>query len=194
MEKFMNVIKKNAYINKVVQSKKDVHSFGSLVTIPLTQSQNIMLGSCMEKLFADFVVSNGIQSIRKKTKKGDKETDHLYIHNKKIRYFEQKNNLNLDTEKGPATRKKVQAMMEQIKKEYPDYEIECYILATRYLSNEESIAKSIIRRKYSDVNVLGVNEFLKLFDIEPIEDYDMYKKIINEICVRKFKVATTSSS
>jgi hypothetical protein len=94
----------------------------------------------------------------------------------------------LDTEKGPATRKKVQAMMEQIKKEYPEYEIKSYILASRYLSNEETIAKSIIRRKYSDVNVLGVNEFLKLFDIEPIEDYDMYKKIIHEICVRKFKV------
>jgi hypothetical protein len=116
MEAFINVIKKNSYINKVVQSKKDVHSFGSLVSIPLTQSQNIMLGSCMEKLFADFVVSNGIQSIRKKTKKGDKETDHLYILNKQIIYCEQKNNLNLDTEKGPATRKKVQAMMEQIKK------------------------------------------------------------------------------
>ena len=191
MEAFMNVIKKNTYINKVVQSKKDVHSFGSLVSIPLTQSQNIMLGSCMEKLFADFVVSNNIQSIRKKTKKGDKETDHLYILNKQIIYCEQKNNLNLDTEKGPATRKKVQAMMEQINKDYPEYEIKSYILASRYLSNEETIAKSIIRRKYSDVNVLGVNEFLKLFDIEPIEDYDMYKKIIHEICVRKFKISSS---
>ena len=143
------------------------------------------------KLFADFVVSNNIQSIRKKTKKGDKETDHLYILNKQIIYCEQKNNLNLDTEKGPATRKKVQAMMEQINKDYPEYEIKSYILASRYLSNEETIAKSIIRRKYSDVNVLGVNEFLKLFDIEPIEDYDMYKKIIHEICVRKFKISSS---
>lgn len=192
MEGFINVIKNNSYINKVVKSKKDIHSFGSLVSIPLTQSQNIMLGSCMEKLFVDYIISKGIQSIRKKTKKGDKETDHLYIYNKQIIYCEQKNNLHLDTEKGPATRKKVQVMIEQIKKEYPDLEIKSYILATRYLSNNETIAQSIIRKKYSDINVLGVNEFLKLFNIEPIEDYDMYKKIIHEICMRKFKITNSS--
>lgn len=188
MEAFVNIIKKNSYINKVVVSKKDIHSFGNLVSIPLTQSQNIVLGSCVEKMFVDYIVSKGIKSIRKKTKKGDKETDHLYIFNNQIIYCEQKNNLNLDTEKGPATRKKVQAMIEQIKKEYPEYEIKSYILATRYLSKEEPIAKSIIRRKYSDVDVLGVNDFLKLFSIDPIEDYDMYKKIIYEICMRKFKI------
>ena len=44
MEKFTTVIKNNSYINKLAKSKKDIHSFGNLVSIPLTQSQNIILG------------------------------------------------------------------------------------------------------------------------------------------------------
>ena len=147
----------------------------------------------MQHFFKDYVISNNVKSISKKTETGQKETDHLYINEKSkmIWYFEQKNNINLDTEKAPETRKKVQTMFEQIKKDYPDYTIELYIFAARYLSKDEEIAKDIIKKKYSDVNVVCVNEFLKLFDIEPIEDYDMYKKIIHEICVRKFKISSS---
>ena len=190
MERYTNIIKKNSYICKLATYKNDVHSFNNLAPIKMSQQQNIMLGKCVEEFFRAFVIDNNVKSICEKTKKGEKETDHLYINEKEktIIYCEQKNNINLDTEKSVETKNKVKQMREQIKRKYPDYTIECYIFAARYLSKDETVAKDIIKRKYKDIDVIGVNDFLKLFDIEPIEDYDMYKKIIHEICVRKFKV------
>lgn len=117
----------------------------------------------------------------------------MYINEKEktIIYCEQKNNINLDTEKSVETKKKVKLMREQIKRNYPDYTIECYIFAARYLSKDETVAKDIIKRKYKDIDVIGVNDFLKLFNITPIKDYNMYKKIIHDICVRKFNISSS---
>jgi len=187
---YEEIIKTNTYINQRSESKSDVHSFTTLASDRLTQSQNIQLGISMESFLSDAVKSNtkGWVSIRTKTKKGEKETDHLYANHaaKQLIYCEQKDNINLDTEKSRTTKTKVQEITAKLQKDYPDYDVKGHILAARYLDASEDIATSIIARKYSDVSVIGVNGFLAMFGLPLIENYDIYKKIIAAICKRKF--------
>jgi hypothetical protein len=190
MSYYEEILKANKYINERSESKSDVHSFTVLSEVKLTQSQNIQLGICMETFLSDAVKSNkrGWVSVREKTKKGEKETDHLYAHHetKKIIYCEQKDNINLDTEKSKITKNKIGDIVEKFKGEYSGYDVSGHILAARYLDASEDIAASLISRKYSDVSVLGVNNFLAFFDLPPITNYDIYKKIIGSICKKKF--------
>lgn len=187
---YEEIIKSNVYINQRSESKSDIHSFTTLAPDRLTQSQNIQLGISMESFLSDAVKSNtnGWISIREKTKKGEKETDHLYANHtaKQLIYCEQKDNINLDTEKSRTTKTKVQEITTELKKKYPDYDVKGHILAARYLDDTEDVAVGIIARKYSDVSVIGVNRFLAMFGLPLIENYDIYKKIIASICKRKF--------
>ena len=186
-----DVIKTNNYINEKETEKvsKDKHSFCSLIDTPLSQSQNIKLGICMEKLFEDIVTKNTEwKNINEGNKKGEHQTDHLWVSGASVSgnrlvYVEQKNNINLDTEKTIKTESKVK---EVIEKYSGDYNVEGYILATRYLSVEEDIAKTIIKTKYKNIPVIGVNEYLKLFGLKPIDTYDTYKSIINDVIKTKF--------
>ncbi len=155
-----------------------------MIDTPLSQSQNIKLGICMEKLFEDIVSKNtNWKNINEGNKKGEHQTDHLWVSGNRLIYVEQKNNINLDTEKTIKTESKVK---EVIEKYSGDHKVEGYILATRYLSIEEDIAKTIIKTKYKNIPVIGVNEYLKLFGLKPIDTYDTYKSIINDVIKTKF--------
>lgn len=191
MLNYQDIIKQNSYINKVSINKPDIHSFNTLIPT-INQSQNIKLGICMEKFFTDVIKKFNTDwiSSRKITKKGDKEVDHLYINHttKQVIYCEQKNNINLDTEKSKATVYKIQSITEELKNEYQDYTVNGYLFATRYLDCNELIANNIISKRYTVIQVIGVNNFLSLFNLKPIMNYDEYKSIIFEICKRKFKL------
>ena len=184
-----DVIKSNSYINEkeTEKSSKDKHSFCSLVDVPLSQSQNIKLGICMENLFDDIVLKNTEwKNINEGNKKGEHQTDHLWLKDDRLIYVEQKNNINLDTEKTIKTESKVKEVIDKYL--ILGYKVEGYILATRYLSCEEDIAKSIIKTKYKNIPVIGVNEYLKIFGLKQISDYDTYKSIINDVIKTKFKL------
>lgn len=197
---WIKLISENAYIKSKKQSCSDPHSYCTLVSRPLTQSQNIMLGTCMERLFNDAVGKHaaGWQDASKKfLKKGDRQKDHIWVHEdlRKIIYAEQKNNINLDTEKSVSTKKKV----EEVSKQYEGYEIICCILAARYLTASEPLAQSIIKTKYQDIMVLGINDYFDLFELSHLkfETYDAYKKVILKVVDTKFTTdvcSTTSSS
>ena len=86
------LINENSYICEKNKGKKDEHSFCYLIDTPMTQSQNIIVGNCMEKLLND-----AIQKYTKwknlnenKTKKGEHQTDHLWINEetRKIIYYQ----------------------------------------------------------------------------------------------------------
>jgi len=201
---WLSLINKNAYINKKEEeSKKDPHSFCSLVDKPLAQSQNITLGICMETLFQDAIAtktdwvpvllddSKNKNGTARKNKKGEHQIDHCWmnVESKTIVYAEEKNNINLDTEKSKVTKEKVQSVAAKIKEKYPDYNVKSYILAARYLSASEEIAQGIIKTKYSDASVIGVNDYLELFGLELIPSYEEYKKIIAAVCLNKFNIS-----
>ena len=185
------IIAENEYISKKQDSAKDEHSFCTLVDKPLTQSQNIMLGSCMENLFYDTIRKTKISMQdmsgrgEGKQKKGEKQKDHIWldVEKREIIYAEQKNNINLDTEKSVSTEKKVA----EIANKYPDYKITPLILAARYLSSVEPIAEKIIARKYKNTQVIGVNEYLALFGLPGFANYDEYKAVIKAVVQMKFK-------
>jgi len=180
------IIRENKYINTKKVSKTDEHSFCTLVDTPLTQSQNVTLGICMEKLFNDVVEKNtNMKDISESaSKKGERQKDHIWLDeaNRSVIYAEQKNNINLDTEKSVSTETKVA----EIAKKYPDYTISAYIFAARYLSASEPLAKRIIQTKYKNTKVIGVNEYLALFNLPPFENYDVYKQVIQNVVETKF--------
>jgi hypothetical protein len=190
------LIDQNKYLNEKKTSCSDQHSYCTLVDRPLTQSQYITLGTCMERLFNDAIRNHttGWRDASKDIlKKGDKQKDHIWINDalRKIIYAEQKNNINLDTEKSVSTKKKV----EEIVKQYEGYEIVSCILAARYLHASEPIAQSIINRKYKDIQVLGVNDYFTLFGVDALlfPDYDAYKNVISRVVDAKFHMDSCSS-
>ena len=190
METYFSVIQNNSYIRERSTSGSDPHSFTTL-TAPrkLTQSQNIQLGHCMEHFFSDVVKQSSTwKSVKEKNKKGEKETDHVYRNEteKKVIYLEQKDNINLDTEKSKSTAKKVKEIVELLKVKYDGYTVEGHIFAARYLDTNEDVAKQLIQNKYSEVSVIGVNAFLSLFGFSPLPDYDAYKQLVAKICETKF--------
>ncbi len=185
-----SIILENNYINEKKSSAKDPHSFTSLAKIHLTQSQNITLGICVEHAIRDCISKNakGWVSIKEANKKGEKEKDHLYKNDtlKVIIYGEQKNNINLDTEKSVNTKDKVHKIHRELQEKYPDYTIISMILATRYLSAKDDLAKSIINQKYKNIMVVGINDFLDQFALPKFESYDTYKDMIETIINTKF--------
>lgn len=185
------------YINRCDETAggSDVHSFNSIVPVKLTQSEYIKLGICMEEFMSNIISTNTTTWTRidtTRTKKGAKQRDHLFVNEaaKVVIYCEQKNNINLDTEKSIETKQKVRAIVAELESEYPGYTVRGFILAARYLSNAEDEAKHIIRLKYSDIGVIGVNDYLALFDLDSCSfTYRTYKETIGEICRRKFNKA-----
>lgn len=188
MERYISIIQNLPVNNRV--SKEDEHSFSNLAPRKLTQSQNIKLGNYMQEFFSKYVLAHatGWTSIKEKNKKGEHEMDHVYMNeqSKLVLYFEQKNNINLDTEKSKSTSKKVKEVIELLKTKYPTYKVQGYIFAARYLHTSEDIANSIITVKYSNDNVVCVNEFLELFGLPVLDSYGIYKQIVAAVCEKYF--------
>ena len=195
MSRFSTIIAQNAYINDLHQSSLDPHSFHNLVkSRRLTQSENITLGNCMEPFFHEVAsTADGWTELRvdiiidgKKVQK-----DHLFVHesSKTIVYAEQKNNMNLDSEKVVATRRKIQNVEQKLRELYPGYTIKTGAFASRYVTSAMPICQEISRTKNyikENITVWGVNEFLALFGIPAYTCEEDYIADIEEICTHKF--------
>jgi hypothetical protein len=133
-----NLINTNRYINETTKQKKeDPHSFCKLLkemNINPSQCENIKIGICMQNLFIDMGLLNrhgwerldSPYSNKKNSKKDDEhEIDIGFINKatKTIFYLEQKNNINLDTEKSKSTVDKVSKVKVLLGARYPDYTI-----------------------------------------------------------------------
>jgi hypothetical protein len=119
------------------------------------------------------------------------QKDHLFIQesSKTIVYAEQKNNMNLDSEKVVATRRKIQNVEQKLRELYPGYTVKAGALATRYVTSVSPLCHEISRTKKYDaegINVWGVNEFLALFGIPAYTCEEEYVADIEQICTRKF--------
>jgi hypothetical protein len=188
-----NIISKNDYINKVKNKTESIHSFSSLVSRKdLDQSQKITLGLCIEYLLNDIIsLSSDWKNLNNlKNTKGLKQKDSLWINEltKTIIYAEYKANLELDTEKSVETDKKCQIIFNELKENYPDYNIKPYLVGLRYLRNNETIMANILK-KYKLTTVLGVDDYLELFNMKVMGDYDEYKKVLNHIVDLKFPIS-----
>ena len=189
-EDLIQYIQDCSYIQECTSNKqKDPDSLSYLIDIDMTQSDKIKLGTGCEKLLSDIILKKtSFENIKKKNKKGKKETDHLFVDNveKKIYYAELKGNLNLDTEKSKATYKKCLSIVEELKKEYKDYEVKWCLVNLRYLDYDNIPATT--SKKYDIIkdNVFGINQYLELLNIKIIFNDATYKEFLNKIANAMF--------
>ena len=163
---------------------------------PSAQSINIKLGRLGEFLSKELIMSNpnlelltcGIQNINEKNKDVDlifKDETHKIIY-----YRELKGNIELDTEKLPATINKCKEIETSLKATYTTYTINCGILnwsiynrelLTAGLSNIQSFEKAGIKIDHME-------DFLALINITwAEEDYYNYFRELGNLITRKFE-------
>ena len=112
--------------------------------------------------------------------KGDKDVDVLFEKDGIVYYLEVKNNLNLDTEKGPETIEKVGVVTECLRNnlEFEGQEIVGKVLSMFWDNKNVPISGSMKKS-----NIMWFNEFVKLFDTNlNKEEYEtMCKEMGKEI-------------
>ena len=192
VEYFQNAINTCEYVRNCKSNKnKEECSLSSLIDRPLSQSDCIKLGTAIEKNLKSFIIATilELKDIKRQNTKGKKEKDHLFIDekNKTVYYAEIKGNLNLDTEKGPATVKKCIALRKELSETYPCYTIKMYLVSARYVNTHD--IKQTIKKKYSEINsnLVGVNDYLLAlgYEGEPFTQ-GQYKVLLNIMADRMF--------
>lgn len=186
--KVSKLISKNRYINQYKANKnKNFHSFSYLIrNKTLSQSDYIKAGIAMEKVLRDIILdfNKDLVCIKPKNIKNFKEKDHLFLNEKtkEIFYSELKSNLNLDTEKSKSTYRKCLNIVEELKKEYPDYNLKWCLLGLRYHAKDDNLTK-IILNKYPPIKdyVYGVNNYFNMLDVQIYYTQEEYTDFVNEV-------------
>jgi hypothetical protein len=192
MEELKLVINNNLYIKKFKSNtQKNINSISYLIDKNLSQSDCIKIGICLENVISDYILFKlpNLKNIKKNTKKGEIEKDHLFIDdkNKIIYYAELKCNLCLDTEKIKATIKKCLDIENELKKKYNDYQIKMFLVSIRHYCKKNIPLK--ISRKYNSIdnNLVGLNEYFNNLAINyNFNNEDEYKKILNYVVDKMF--------
>jgi len=161
------------------KTSKSESSFNYLFNRKVDQGVSIAMGSAMEQSITQITEKlSKLENIKEKNKKGVKEKDILFKDpvTNTVWYFESKTNLNLDTEKAPATSKKIKEI--KLENDYKGG-----LLALRWLSRDD-IPKAI-RNKFKDLDydeIYGMNDYLNVVGVEQkFIDYDDYKCFVNTI-------------
>lgn len=183
MNILFNIIDQNEYVNKCYSRKiKNINSLTYLIDRDLSQSDCIKLGIALEKVLCETILKlTNLENIKQPNSKGSKEKDFLFKddNNNVIYYGELKTNLNLDTEKLPYTIDKIKNIYNELKINYPTYKIIWVLISGRFI-NRTDIPKCILK-KYLQIkdNIVGINDFLQLLNIEFRFDNDSYKEYLN---------------
>ena len=109
---------------------------------------------------------------------------------KEIIYAEIKSNIQLDTEKYKSTYEKIIFIIDDLKKTYPEYKVQGYLVAARYYDTK-IIPKKLLT-KYTPIqnNVIGVNNYLALFGLDYFNNEEDYIKWINTLATKMFSTET----
>jgi len=176
------IIDKNVYKHIIAREperqkkKKDNGSFGEIVwnDRPAHHSHNIKLGHVTEGMFNDYVRygDNCFQLVEEDKIDIDgasTQMDVLFINKDKkiVYYFESKNNINLDTEKGPATVEKIIKVESALKKMYPSHQVVVRVLTARYPTVDD-IPIKLFKNSLTRDNIIGYNEFFKLVGVDRV--------------------------
>jgi len=193
----------NEWVKKMLESEITYTKPGSLSYLlygakPSEQSINIKFGRLGEYLCKELIKTNGklqlltcgIQEINGKKK----DVDLIFKNeeSKIIYYRELKGNIELDTEKLPATINKCKEIQQSLQETYPVYTINCGILnwsvynrqvLTAGLSNIKSFEKNGIK-------IYHIEDFLETIDIIWSEnDFNLYfREIGNKIISHSLQI------
>jgi hypothetical protein len=177
-----------AWTEKVLQGSITYTKPGSLTYLlngskPSEQSFNIKMGKHGEFLAKELIMYNpnfklltcGIQTINEK----NKDVDLIFKDklNKTIYYRELKANIELDTEKLPATINKCKEIEASLKTTYSNYTINCGILNWSVYNREilTSGLSNIVSFEKAGIKIDHMEDFLTLINITwPVEDFNDY--------------------
>lgn len=194
LKSLSEIITNNEYVkNCKSNKKKDISSLSYMIdSRKLSQSDCIKLGTGLEKVLNDIILEKNkkLQNIKPKNKKNEKEKDHLFKDDEKkiIYYAELKSNLYLDTEKCKSTSDKCVSILEELKIQFPDYEIKMFLIGLRYF--DKKIIPKNISDKYTSIvdNLIGINDYFEQFDIDmKFADENEYKGFLNILANSMFK-------
>jgi len=207
-DKYMKIIRDTSYIQGCkINNKRDVHSITYLIDKSLSekmsQSDCIKLGNGIEHFLRNIIIQSSSPNLRNiktiKTKKGEKEMDHLFedISKKVIYYAELKSCLNLDTEKCKTTYLKCMENEEKLRIIYPEHDIKMFLVGNRYLETNELYKHKKIINKYTPIykHLCGVNDYFRNIGIPHMcfEDENEYKYVLNTIVKQMFKYKEDSA-
>jgi hypothetical protein len=177
-----------AWTEKVLQGAITYTKPGSITYLlygpkPSEQSFNIKMGKHGEFLAKELIMCNpnfelltcGIQTINEK----NKDVDLIFKDklNKTIYYRELKANIELDTEKLPATINKCKEIEASLKTTYSNYTINCGILNWSVYNREilTSGLSNIVSFEKAGIKIDHMEDFLTLINITwPVEDFNDY--------------------
>jgi hypothetical protein len=196
-DKCINEIKimGNKWVDKLLEGKITYTKPGSILHLlygekPSEQSISIKFGRCGEFISKELIKMNknlelldcGIQIINDKRK----DVDLIFKNNKTntIHYYELKGNIEVDTEKLPATIAKCQEIEYYLKNKYPNYIIDCGILNwSVYNRSILNSGLSNIKTFEKNIKIIHMEEFLKMINIIWNEEdyYSYFKSLGNKI-------------
>lgn len=178
---------------------RDVSSLSSLVQHDISQSAAIRLGNHLEEIFnlaiSEALTERFVRSNLKKNVKGERQKDILMIKEdtKEVIYAEIKANINLDTQKAPATVQSTIKVVDEFKEK--GYNVKGFVIALRYL--DASDIPKILAKKYEafkshdSVRLIGIREFMThitgetITELQTIESYSTFLTTIAraiEVC------------
>lgn len=195
-------IKKNGliWIDKVLEKEITYTKAGSISHLlygekPSEQSINIKLGRLGEKLSKDIIKINhrfellncGIQKINDKKK----DVDLIFkdISNNIIYYRELKGNIELDTEKLPATINKCREIETSLKHKYENCKINCGILNWSVYNRKilKAGLSNIKTFEQAGIKIDHMEDFLRIVNIVwDEEDYYLYFRNIGDKIYKRF--------
>lgn len=163
---------------------------------PSEQSINIKLGRLGEYLSKELIKTNanlellncGVQKINDKKK----DVDLIFKDeiNKKIYYRELKGNIELDTEKLPATISKCKEIETSLKETYSDYDIDCGILNWSVFGRKILTAglQNIKTFENGGIKIDHMGDFFEIIGVVwSEEDYYSYFREIGSKIITKFQ-------
>jgi len=177
-----------SWVDKMLKSDLTLTKPGSISYLlrgekPSEQSINIKFGHFGEFIAKEFIKSSsslelltcGVQKINDKKK----DVDLIFKHeeNKKIYYFELKGNIELDTEKLPATIAKCKEIELSLKNTYSEYKIVCGILNWSVYDRKILTAglSNIKAFENGGIKIYHMGDFLEIIDVTWNEaDFNAY--------------------
>jgi hypothetical protein len=190
-----------AWTEKVLQGAITYTKPGSITYLlngskPSEQSFNIKMGKHGEFLAKELIKYNpnfelltcGIQTINEK----NKDVDLIFKDelNKTIYYRELKGNIELDTEKLPATINKCKEIEASLKTTYSNYTINCGILNWSVYNREilTSGLSNIVSFEKAGIKIDHMEDFLTLINITwHVDDYYGYFRELGHLITNKFE-------
>jgi hypothetical protein len=186
----------NIWVDQILKGELTLTKHGSISYLlygakPSEQSINIKLGHLGEFLSKELIKTNddfelllcGVQQINNKKK--DVDLIFKNIKTKTIYYRELKGNIELDTEKLPATINKCKEIQNSLKITYPDYIIDFGILNWS-VYNREILSSGLSHIKTFEkggVKIDHMHDFLKIINVVWNEDdfYSYFREIGSKI-------------